>query len=255
MYSGESTRLDVCGRRYQQLRASGKAGWADEASYAMFHRRLEAILTSCRMATSIRFLELGCGNGNVAIGMGKKGHEAYGIDVVPQAIEWAKQQAKTQQVNARFEVGSAVTLTPYADESFDLVFDANCLFMIIEKKDRKKCVANAFRVLKRGGLFYAEAHLVNEAVKERMQTDDPQVWFDPDGQYSTVQGHPMYYHSREREFLDLISGNGFEILQQVKEPRPSDYPPYCAGDMWVLATKPQQHQPAPGVSRRGDPRA
>jgi len=60
------------------------------------------------------------------------------------------------------------------------------------------------------------------------------VWFDPEGRYSTVRGHPMYYYSGEREFLDLIAGCGFGIVRQLKEPRLSDYPPYCAGNMWVL---------------------
>ena len=48
----------------------------------------------------------------------------------------------------------------------------------------------------------------------------------------------MYYYSGEREFLDLFTGSGFQIAQQVKVPRRDDYPPYCAGDMWVVAAKP-----------------
>lgn len=236
MKSEDSKRFKVCGQRYEQRRAQCKAGWADEASYHMMQRILNNILSTSPLPSVIRFLELGCGNGNVSLYMAKKGHEAYGIDIVPQAIEWARQQAKEQQLKAQFTEGSVVTLAPYIADFFDLVFDANCLFMIIEEEDRKKCISNVCRVLKKGGLFYAAARLLNETVKSRIQVDS-QVWFDPEGQYSTAQGQPMYYFSRERDFVNLIESSGFRIMRKVKKPRPDDYPVYCAGDMWVLAKK------------------
>ena len=236
MTSDDSKRFMACGKRYEQRRASGKVGWANEDSYLLLQRHLDDILSSSSFPSSIRFLELGCGNGNITLHMAGRGHDAYGIDIVPQAIDWAQDQAKQQDMTAHFEVGSVMTLAPYADDFFDLVFDANCLFMIINEHDRKECVANVSRVLKEDAFFYAKAHLVNETVNTRIQVDT-QAWFDPKGRYSTVQGQPMYYYSREPEFLNLIEGSGLRIVRQVKEPRPDDYPVYCTGDMWVLAKK------------------
>jgi SAM-dependent methyltransferase len=229
--------MRLLGERYRQRQAAGKAGWADPASYAQKSDRVDRILDAAPVPRPCRFLELGCGNGNVTIRVAKKGHEAYGVDIVPEAIAWAMRQAAAQEVEARFALGDVVTLSAYGDGFFDIVFDANCLFMILGD-DRKECVASVWRVLKSGGLFYAEAHLVNEAIRERMVFSG-QDYFDPQGQYSTVQGQPMYYFSREREFAELIEGAGFRILAREKEP---PYPthrdmPFCAGGISVLAVK------------------
>ncbi len=232
-------RVRLCGQRYRRRQAEGKAGWADEASYAQKRSRLDDILASNPLPEPCRFLELGCGNGNVTMYMAQKGHVAYGVDIVPEAIEWAKRQANEQKIVADFRVGSVVTLSGFSDEFFDLVFDANCLFMIMGK-DRAACVASVWRALKRGGIFYGEAHLLNEAITRRMIFNG-QDYFDPEGQYSTVQGHPLYYYSREQEFVDLIEGTGFRILRRGKEgPYPTHQNmPFCAGGMWIEATKPR----------------
>jgi tetratricopeptide (TPR) repeat protein len=86
---------------------------------------------------------------------------------------------------------------------------------------------------------YAEAHLLNEAIRERMVFSGPD-YFDPVGQYSTVQGQPMYYFSREQEFADLIEGAGFRILTREKVPPypAKEHMPFCAGGMCLVATKP-----------------
>lgn len=232
-------RIRVCGQRYKQRQESGKAGWADESAYAQKRNRIDAILAEGRFHSSCRFLELGCGNGNVTLYMAQKGHEAYGVDIVPEAITWAKQQATRKRLHADFSVGNVATLSAYGNDFFDIVFDANCLFMIIGK-ERETCVDSVCRVLKPGGIFYAEVHLVNEAIKQRMVFSG-QDYFDLEGQYSTVQGQPMYYFSREQEFVDLIKRAGLRILRQEKEvPLPTHRDmPFCAGGMWVEATKPE----------------
>jgi SAM-dependent methyltransferase len=230
-------RLRVCGERYQQRRASGQVGWADESSYVQKANRIDAILAAQRLPSPCRFLELGCGNGNLTLYMAQKGHEAYGVDIVPEAIAWAREQAEKRQLRADFSVGSVVTLSAFGDRFFDFVFDANCLIMVIGK-ERAASVASVWRVLKPGGIFYAESHLLNQAITQRMVFSG-QDFFDPEGQYSTVQGHPMYYYSREEEFVDMIEGVGFRIIQREKEPpHPThQHMPFCAGGMWVIATK------------------
>ena len=232
-------RMHVCGQRYRQRQAAGKTGWADESAYAQKRGRIDAILAAGRLPSPCRFLELGCGNGNVTLYVAQKGHAAYGVDLVPEAIAWAKEQATRQGLHADFTVGSVVTLSAYGDDCFDFVFDANCLFMIIGQ-EREATVASVWRVLKPGGIFYAEAHLLNEAITQRMLFSG-QDYFDPEGQYSTVQGHPMYYYSREQEFVDLIEGAGFRILRREKEAPYATHQDmsFCAGGMWVEARKPE----------------
>ena len=233
-----SDRARVCGRRYRERRQSGKVGWADEDSYARKQGIVRRILTSGRLPRRCRVLELGCGNGRVTLFTARKGHDAYGMDIVPEAIDWARQQALERGIEARFTVGSVVTLLAYADGFFDFVFDGDCLLMILGE-DRKTCVENVFRVLKPGGIFYARAHLVNEKLKTRTRLGG-RNYFDPKGQFSTVEGLPMYYLSRGQEFKDLIEGAGFRILRHRTEPKPAAHAgvSFYAGDMWIEAVRP-----------------
>jgi len=233
-----SDRVRICGQRYNQRRRCGKVGWADEDSYARKQGIVHRILTGGRLPKRCRVLELGCGNGRVILFTARKGHDAYGIDIVPEAIDWAKQQAQEQKIEAHFTVGDVITLSPYADAFFDFVFDADCLFMVIGK-DRKACVENVFRVLKPGGVFYAKAHLVNEKIKTRRRLGGKN-YFDPKGQYSTVEGTPMYYFSSAREFKALIEGAGFKILRHRTMPKSAAGAglAFYAADMWIEALRP-----------------
>ena len=231
-------RARVCGQRYSERRRCGKVGWADEDSYAQKQGVVRRILAGGRLPRRCRVLELGCGNGRVTLFTARKGHDAYGMDIVPEAIDWARQQAREQGIEAHFTVGNVVTLSAYADAFFNLVFDADCLFMIIGK-DRKTCVENVFRILKPGGIFYAKAHLVNEKIKTRTRLGGKN-YFDPKGQYSTVEGLPMYYFSREQEFKTLIERAGFKILRHRTNPKPAARArvPFYAADMWIEAVRP-----------------
>jgi hypothetical protein len=106
-------------------------------------------------------------------------------------------------------------------------------------KDRKTCVENVFSVLKPGGIFYAAAHLVSEKIKTRTRLGGKN-YFDPKGQYSTVEGLPMYYFSREQKFKALIEGAGFKILRHQTKPKPAAHAglSFYAADMWIEALRP-----------------
>ncbi len=238
MSSDDTVKAQIISQRYQDRRATGKHGWADEDSYARKRRVVDEILASGRIPRHCRFLELGCGNGNITLYVAQKGHESYGIDLAVGAIQWANKQAQQLHVQAHFSVGNVVTLAPYADCHFDFVFDGDCLLMTIGT-DREPCVRNVFRVLKRNGVFLAKAHLLNENIKGRLSLGGCD-YFDAVGHFSTVQGQPMYYYSRQEEFLSLLQESGFRIVCSKMEPLPvtDEKMPFWAGDITVKAVKP-----------------
>lgn len=234
-------KIDYFGRRdfverFKERKAEGKPGWADEDSYKTKIATIEKFLTRHDMQGNSRFLELGCGAGNVTLFMAEKGFEAYGIDIVPEAITWAKEKMRKSSASADFRVGNVVDMKSYSDGFFDFVFDGETLHCIIGE-DRKTCLASVFRVLKQGGFSLVGANLVNEKVRKRVDSG-PGCYFDPQDRCLYHKGVPYYYLSREKEFLKEIQGAGFQIVHFEKTPKIPEYEAIHAGWLWVDAIKP-----------------
>ena len=74
-----------------------------------------------RLVRGKRVLDLGCGDGRLALGVASLAKRVDGIDPDPAAIEAAKRNARKAGVrNVRFATGAAQHL-PYPDATFDLV--------------------------------------------------------------------------------------------------------------------------------------
>ena len=54
-----------------------------------------------------KILELGCGNGRIAINLARLGYRVTGVDISPMLIEDAKRKAREYNVDVRFVVGDA----------------------------------------------------------------------------------------------------------------------------------------------------
>ena len=227
------TMVGACAGRYGERRTAGKAGWTDD--YDWKRRNVDEVVARNRVPARSRFLELGCGAGNITLDMAGKGFEAYGVDVVPQAIEWAREKMGQSSLRADFRVGNVTDLSSYPDDFFDLVYDGDCLWMVIGA-DRRPCLRAVFRILRPGGVFFARAHLVNEQVKERHYVT-PHVYFDPERRVSTIDDVPMYYFSSESEFKREVMEAGFEIRRLEKTPRKEGDDPFVAGGMFLDAVK------------------
>ena len=55
-------------------------------------------------------LDVGCGTGENLLYLAARGHEAWGLDFVPLAIERAKAKAAERKIDAHFIVGNALEL-------------------------------------------------------------------------------------------------------------------------------------------------
>jgi ubiquinone/menaquinone biosynthesis C-methylase UbiE len=67
-----------------------------------------------------RVIDIGCGDGRMALGCAPYASEVVGVDPDPEAIRLARGKARELgAANVRFEVGVAQEL-PFADEHFDV---------------------------------------------------------------------------------------------------------------------------------------
>ncbi|MFH1107025.1 MAG: class I SAM-dependent methyltransferase [Candidatus Micrarchaeota archaeon] len=99
-----------------------------------------------------RVLEVGCGNGKHLSALIDKGFEVYAIDVSPSAVKLAKELAEFHKAAATIAVGDACSMD-FRNDFFDAVF----LFHVIghlSETERRAAVAEAFRVLRKGGRCY-----------------------------------------------------------------------------------------------------
>jgi 2-polyprenyl-3-methyl-5-hydroxy-6-metoxy-1,4-benzoquinol methylase len=133
-----------------QFKQIQKEGWANFAP-------LE-VLTTPTAARLVRFaniqpsqyvLDVGCGTGVVAITAARLGARVSALDLSPQLLERARENARIAAVNVDFHEGDAEQL-PFADAEFDVVVSQ---FAHIFAPRPQVVTAEMLRVLKPGGII------------------------------------------------------------------------------------------------------
>jgi SAM-dependent methyltransferase len=107
-----------------------------------------------------RLLDIGCGNGAIAIEAAKRYPKARVVGIDSWSGQWEYSKASCEK-NARiagvterisFEKGSTAKL-PFTDESFDVVVSNFVFHEVQGVRDKGALIKEALRVLKKGGLF------------------------------------------------------------------------------------------------------
>jgi ubiquinone/menaquinone biosynthesis C-methylase UbiE len=108
------------------------------------------LLEATGEARKLDVLDIGCGAGAQSKLWLERGHRYWGLDINEPLIQLARDRANQQQLEVRFDVGTATAL-PCADSSIDV-----CLLpeLLEHVADWKSCVDEAIRVLRPRGLIY-----------------------------------------------------------------------------------------------------
>jgi cyclopropane fatty-acyl-phospholipid synthase-like methyltransferase len=97
-------------------------------------------------------LDVGCGTGENALYFASRGHDVWGIDFVPWAVEQARARAAQRASSAQFHAGDALALETLG-RTFDNVIDCG-LFHTFTDEERPVFVAGLEKVIRAGGSYH-----------------------------------------------------------------------------------------------------
>jgi SAM-dependent methyltransferase len=160
----------------------------------------EAIVDSVDGEPGKRWLDVGCGTGELALLAAKSGAEIVGADLSPALVETARRQAAERGATVTFEVGDAEAL-PYADASFDIVTSS---VGAIFAPDHRAVASQLARVCQPGGELALTAWTSDGEIDEFFRiigsyAPPP----PPDAGVATSWGEPGYAESLLSDAFDV----------------------------------------------------
>ncbi|GAG89849.1 unnamed protein product [marine sediment metagenome] len=137
-------------------------------------------------------IDLGCGAGNYAIYLTKKGFKVTGVDVSPTAIKIARENAKKQGSNCNFIALNVLTDLKRINESFEFAYDWQLLHHIFPK-DRENYIKSVHGLLTPGGKYLSVCFSEKDS------------YFDDTGKYRKTNLGTTLYFSSENELRKLFT--------------------------------------------------
>ena len=123
-----------------------------EATYWWFAamRQITDAIVGRELQGRLTILDAGCGTGYNLRHYESLGHEVFGFDIAPEAVDRVRRRGFPRVAEA------SVTEIPFKRESFDIVFSFDVLEqMPVEMSDQ--AMKEMYRVLRRGGFLFLRA--------------------------------------------------------------------------------------------------
>lgn len=197
---------------YERLAREGKSEWNDLFNENGFPNKafLESALSTLDVPTGARVLEYGCGTGTAACFLAANGYRVHAVDLIPAAIDIARQAAAKRGLKITFEVLDICQAT--FEASYSLVIDGFCLQSIVTDEDRSKLFAAVRSALQHDGYY-----LISTAMYDPGRGYEDDFSYDPTTGVVLRNGIPHRRHLRPEALRAELEAHGFRVLSQDGE--------------------------------------
>jgi SAM-dependent methyltransferase len=193
-----------------RLRATWMAG-----DYDLFSRYMErgarVFFERIPLAPGSRWLDVGCGSGQVALMAARSGLTVTGIDIAGNLIECARRRAAAERLNVRFEEADAEAI-PFPDGSFDVVV-SNIAAMFAPRPDL--VAGELLRVCRSRGVIAMANWTARGFVGQMFKTI---------ARFIAPLGMPSPLLWGEEDIVQERLGKGLSELRLARRLHPFEYP-------------------------------
>ena len=194
--------------RFDEKYRIGSTPWSVEVDY----KSINYLVSLLKQGTDHpRLLDIGCGDGAIAIHCAKRGCLVEGLDSSPRAIRLAVGKSGSRKV--RFSVADAFHV-PFSKHSFDAVIDRG----MVHHQPRKSWPSyrrEVRRVLRPGGLLYLGVFSTHQPRRDVMPK--PGVLWR--WRYDRETGHWTYDHYFNDKIVRELVGPKFKLVKKFSQDR------------------------------------
>ena len=147
-----------------------------------------------------KILEVGAGTGRYSIALAKEGHEVDALEYTEHNLAFMNEKISGEELsNIRTHHGTALDLSRFQDESFDMTLVLGPMYHLYTEDDKQKAMAEAIRVTKTGGHILV-AYCMNEATMIQFVFGKGNLWNCMENQMLTENFHCL---SEEKDLFEL----------------------------------------------------
>jgi 2-polyprenyl-3-methyl-5-hydroxy-6-metoxy-1,4-benzoquinol methylase len=211
---------------YRRRREQGFRGWNPPGGPDPF-AAFEAFLESGGAPAISHALDLGCGGGEIAICLARRGWEVTALDYSATAVDIARENVREAGVRVNLLVADLADPWPLVPGVFSLAIDNHVLHCLTDPGDRSAFLHNTFVALREGGIMFS-ANMSAEG-----DLDYARYGIDP---ATRIDSHRTRYWATRDELVDEFAQAGFQITQvRVLEPDPKGEG--AGGEVVIYAAK------------------
>jgi len=173
------------------------------------------ILPTLKRCKVRNVLDLGCGTGRHCIFMAKNGFNILGLDASESALRIASQWVREERLANVALVQGSMTDIPSGDGCFDAVISISVMHHAL-KRDISKSMAEIYRILKKGGIFFANLVSIHDPRYGTGQEVEENTFRFPEA-FEEKRFEELHHFFTKREASELLASFAKADVELLKD--------------------------------------